>query len=60
MSLLKRVQMIMKKMHYFRKMDGSDKMKRIYEEEKRFKYTEKCASMHLFLCKRYWMGTLKD
>jgi hypothetical protein len=35
MPLLKRVQMIMKKMHYFRKMDGSDKIKRIYEEEKR-------------------------
>jgi len=25
----------MKKINYFRKMDGSDKMKRIYEEEKR-------------------------
>jgi hypothetical protein len=29
------IHMIMKKMHYFKKTDGSDKMKRIYEKEKR-------------------------
>lgn len=35
MPLLKLIHMIMKKMIYFRKTDGSDKMKRIYEQEKR-------------------------
>jgi hypothetical protein len=52
--------MIMKKMHYFRKTDGSDMMKRNYEEEKRLKYTKKCALLHSFLCMRIKAGRSND
>jgi len=41
-------------------MDGSDKMKRIYEEEKRWKYTKKCALLHSFLCMRIKGGRSND